>query len=43
MANEDPNIRSVGNAFVEIDDFTDDFDFPEDYDRWTAKRQLAGS
>lgn len=34
MRNEDPNIRSVGENFIEIDDFTEDFDCPDDYIRW---------
>lgn len=31
---ENPNIRSPGKSFVCIDDFTEDFDLPEDFDRW---------
>lgn len=33
---EDPNLRSPGLNFIDIDDFTDDFDHPSDYDRWTS-------
>ena len=40
ISNEDPNIQTVGKNFVEINDFTDDFDFPEDYERWIANRRL---
>jgi len=32
--NEDPNIRSPGQNFIDINDFTDDFDCPSDYERW---------
>lgn len=38
ISDEDPNIRTAGNNFVEIDDFTEDFDFAEDYERWIAGR-----
>jgi tetratricopeptide (TPR) repeat protein len=38
ISNEDPNLRTVGSNFVEINDFTEDFDFPEDYERWIANR-----
>jgi tetratricopeptide (TPR) repeat protein len=38
MSNENPNSRSNGKNFVEINDFTEDFDFPEDYERWIRKR-----
>ena len=38
MIGKDPNIHTVGPRFVEIDDFTDDFDTPEDYDAWVAGR-----
>lgn len=40
ISNEDPNIRTVGDNFVEINDFTEDFDFPEDYERWIANRNI---
>ena len=40
ISNEDPNRRTVGENFVEINDFTEDFDFPEDYERWIANRRL---
>lgn len=38
ISNEDPNLRTVGGNFVEINDFTEDFDFPEDYERWIANK-----
>lgn len=28
------------NRYVNIDDWTDDFDYPEDFDRWTYNRKL---
>ena len=40
ISNEDPNIQTVGKNFVEINDFTEDFDFPKDYERWIANRRL---
>lgn len=43
ISNEDPNIKSVGKNFVEIDDFTEDFDFPRDYERWVANRSRLNS
>ena len=27
----------TGDHFVTIDDFTDEFDFPEDYERWMKR------
>jgi len=30
--------HELSGHFVEIDDFTDDFDYPVDYERWTAAR-----
>ena len=30
--------HELAGHFVEIDDFTDDFDYPVDYERWTAAR-----
>lgn len=39
MSNEDPNLQSVGINFVEINDFTEDFDFPEDYEKWISNRR----
>jgi hypothetical protein len=35
--NEEDNQVEVN--FIHIDDFTEDFDFPEDYDRWCAARE----
>jgi len=29
--------KQPGESFVLIDDFTDDFDFPEDFDRWMER------
>lgn len=40
MIGSSPNIHTVGSRFVEIDDFTDDFDCPEDYDLWVLRRSL---
>lgn len=28
--------------FVDVNDWSDDFDFPEDYDRWMQRRRAAG-
>jgi choline kinase len=36
MIGGDPNIHFVGPRFVEINDFTDDFDYPEDFDAWLS-------
>jgi len=36
----EPQVQKVGPRFVEINDFTEDFDFPHDYDRWVAGRKL---
>jgi len=36
MIGRDPNIHWVGPRFVEIDDFTEDFDYPEDFDAWLS-------
>lgn len=30
--------HEIKNSFIEIDDITDDFDFPEDYDKWVYNR-----
>lgn len=38
MTQQDPNMRVVGERFVEIDDFTEDFDYPQDYDNWVHRR-----
>ena len=32
--NIDPRVHDINEHFVEINDFTDDFDFPGDYDLW---------
>lgn len=31
----------MGTNFVEIDDFTDDFDYPKDLENWLERRKLA--
>lgn len=36
----DLNEHSVEGAFTEIDDWTEDFDFPDDYDNWIRRRVL---
>lgn len=41
MIGSNPNIHTVGPRFVEIDDFTEDFDCPEDYDIWVLKRSTT--
>lgn len=41
MIGMDPNIHTVGPRFIEIDDFTEDFDSPEDYDLWMVGRALT--
>jgi len=33
----------MGDHYVEIDDWTDDFDFPKDYDSWIEKRSAPRS
>ena len=40
-AGGDIRIHREYGHFIEIDDFTDDFDFPRDYDRWCNKRGKA--
>ena len=35
--NIDVNNHQIKNHFIEINDFTDDFDFPNDYDIWYEK------
>lgn len=35
-------VRNGPCRFVNIDDWSDDFDYPEDYDRWMAARKAAG-
>lgn len=34
MVGIDPNKHKMTTNYVKIDDFTDDFDYPEDLDRW---------
>jgi hypothetical protein len=36
MTGGDTHIHVVGRRFVEIDDFTDDFDYPDDFDTWLS-------
>jgi len=36
MIGGDPQVHGVGPRFVEIDDFTDDFDYPDDFNAWLA-------
>lgn len=43
MSDDDPNLYTVGESFYEINDFTEDFDFPEDYDKWITNYRLAHS
>lgn len=40
-AGGDIGIHRQYGHFTEIDDFTDDFDFPEDYNLWRIKRALS--
>jgi hypothetical protein len=35
-----PDHHAIRGDFVEVDDWSDDFDFPEDYDRWNGRRAL---
>jgi hypothetical protein len=35
------NLHKIKDNFVEIDDFTDDFDYPHDYDRWMLQRAIV--
>jgi hypothetical protein len=41
MSNEDPNMHTARLNFVEIDDFTEDFDYPSDYEAWIDSRQKS--
>jgi len=41
MQGMEPLAHRRGPRFTEIDDWTDDFDFPEDYDRWGERRGFA--
>lgn len=36
-----PNVIADNDRFVEINDFTDDFDFPNDYDTWITRCDIA--
>jgi hypothetical protein len=43
LANVRKHRRMSGPCrFVEIDDWSDDFDYPEDWDSWTERRKRAG-
>lgn len=42
MIGADPNLHTVGPRFVEVDDFTEDFDCPEDFNAWHVGRSLYG-
>lgn len=42
MIGANPDLHTVGKRFVEINDFTDDFDFPEDLVAWNQGRSLYG-
>ena len=37
----DLNLHQVGGGFTEINDWTNDFDFPRDYDTWISRRTLS--
>ena len=37
------DFHAIAGDFVEVDDWSDDFDFPEDYDRWVAARAEAAT
>lgn len=37
-----PKKHAMRNRYVEIDDWTDDFDFPSDYEQWMKNRRTAG-
>lgn len=39
MIGADPAMQCAGKAFCQVDDFTDDFDTPADYERWHAGRR----
>lgn len=36
MSKQPPDIHQMYENYVEIDDFTEDFDYPSDYDMWKA-------
>jgi tetratricopeptide (TPR) repeat protein len=40
ISNTNPNFRTAFGNFTEIDDWTEDFDFPEDYILWNEKRKI---
>jgi hypothetical protein len=40
MNGSNPNIHAVSSRFVEINDFTEDFDSPRDFDQWINGRSL---
>lgn len=43
MIGRHPHDHVVGPRFVEIDDFTEDFDLPHDYDAWVLGRRSAAA
>jgi tetratricopeptide (TPR) repeat protein len=40
ISNTNPNFITAFGNFTEIDDWTEDFDFPEDYIIWSEKRKI---
>jgi hypothetical protein len=42
MAGGDPKRHADYGMRVEVDDWTEDFDYPADYDEWTRRRRAAG-
>lgn len=38
MEGQDPNVHAMYTRWVEIDDWTDDFDWPHDYNNWMQRR-----
>lgn len=42
MIGASPNVHTVGPRFVEVDDFTDDFDAPADLEAWLRGRRAHG-
>lgn len=42
VAGGDPRAHRDYGMRVEVDDWTEDFDFPDDYDQWRANRRAAG-
>lgn len=44
LGRPDANLRihKMGDHYTKIDDWTDDFDYPKDYDSWIQNRSLQG-